>query len=369
MTFCDNNKRDFKAAAMNLVRNLPITIVYMAAATLVSTIFFHFSNNVTNVSIIYTLAIILIARATSCYGAGILASLIAVFCVNFAFTYPYMTLNFTLTGYPITFAGMALISSMTSSICILISKQNLQLQEKDKMLSTAEKETVKANLLRAMSHDLRTPLTSIIGSGSTYLEQEETLSPDEKRILIQNIEEDAQWLLTMVENLLSVTRIQDERGVATVVKTDEPLEEVISASVRQFKKRFPEAQVHASIPDIFIMVPMDAMLIGQVVNNLLENAFVHSGSKGPVDIIVKAGEPFISITIKDYGKGIDPLRLSSLFDGGGVFGNQTGDGRKGMGIGLSLCKTIINAHGGEISAGNHEQGAEFTFTLPDWREC
>ena len=128
------NKTDLKAAAINLVRNLPITIEYMAAATLVSTIFFHFSNNVTNISIIYTLAIIMIARATSCYGAGILASLFGVFWVNFAFTYPYLTLNFTMSGYPITFLGMALISSLSSSICIMITKQNVQLQEKDRML-------------------------------------------------------------------------------------------------------------------------------------------------------------------------------------------------------------------------------------------
>ena len=132
-----------------------------------------------------TLAIILIARATSCYGAGILASLFGVFWVNFAFTYPYMTLNFTMSGYPITFVGMMLISCLASSICIMITKQNVQLQEKDRMLLNAEKETIRANLMRAMSHDLRTPLTSIIGSSSTYLSQEEYMSPGEKRKLVR----------------------------------------------------------------------------------------------------------------------------------------------------------------------------------------
>ncbi|MCB7059645.1 hypothetical protein LIZ31_16875, partial [Eggerthella lenta] len=90
----------------------------------------------------------------------------------------------------------------------MITKQNVQLQEKDRMLLNAEKETMRANLMRAMSHDLRTPLTSIIGSSSTYLDQEDFMSPEEKRKLVRNIEEDAQWLLNMVENLLSVTRIQ-----------------------------------------------------------------------------------------------------------------------------------------------------------------
>ena len=362
------NKTDLKAAAINLVRNLPITIEYMAAATLISTIFFHFSNNVTNISIIYTLAIIMIARATSCYGAGILASLFGVFWVNFAFTYPYLTLNFTMSGYPITFLGMALISSLSSSICIMITKQNVQLQEKDRMLLNAEKETMRANLMRAMSHDLRTPLTSIIGSSSTYLSQEEYMSPGEKRKLVRNIEEDAQWLLNMVENLLSVTRIQDEKGIASVVKADESLEEVISDSVRRFRKRFPDVQVRVIIPDSVIIIPMDATLIEQVINNLLENALFHSGTNEPIELVAATEKSGLSVSIKDFGKGIAPDLLDTIFDGGGTSENHTGDGHKGMGIGLSICKTIINAHGGEIHAGNHPRGAQFTFTLPDWRE-
>lgn len=368
MTLFHMNTINIKAVAMNLVKNLPITIEYMAAATLISTLFFRFSNNITNISIIYTLAIILIARATSCYGAGILASFFGVFWVNFAFTYPYLTLNFTMSGYPLTFLGMTLISCLASSICIMITKQNAQLQEKDRLLLNAEKETMRANLMRAMSHDLRTPLTSIIGSSSTYLDQEATMTPEEKRRLVSNIEEDAQWLLTMVENLLSVTRIQDEKGVASVAKLDEPLEEVISESVQRFRKRFPQVQVRVSIPDSLIMVPMDAMLIEQVINNLLENALFHSGTNGPIDLSAATDGALLSLSIKDYGQGIDPRLLDTIFDGGGMSDNHTGDGHKGMGIGLSICKTIILAHGGDICAGNHSQGAQFTFTLPDWRE-
>ena len=232
----------------------------------------------------------------------------------------------------------------------------------------AEKETMRANLLRAMSHDLRTPLTTIIGSSSTYLEQENEMSPEEKRKLIHNIEEDAQWLLNMVENLLSVTRIQDDRGISSVNKTDESLEEVISEAVQRFHKRFPDISVKVSVPDAFIMVPMDAMLIEQVINNLLENAHFHSGSEKPIELKVRTEKESLYITIKDYGKGIDPKRLPTLFDGGGVNTNESGDSHKGMGIGLSICKTIINAHGGTIQAANHADGAMFTFTLPDWKE-
>ena len=228
----------------------------MTAATLTANALFHLSGNAINVSIIYILAILLHAQYTKCYSAGIIASIYSVFWVNYAYTYPYMTLNFTLSGYPLTFVGMTFISCFTSSICIMLSKQSAQIQEKDRMLMQAEKETMRANLLRAMSHDLRTPLTTIIGSSATYLEQENEMPPEEKRKLIHNIEEDAQWLLNMVENLLSVTRIQDDQGISSVNKTDESLEEVISEAVQRFHKRFPDISVKVSVPDAFIMVPI-----------------------------------------------------------------------------------------------------------------
>ena len=356
-----------RAAVKSLAGSLPITIALLAAASFVSTILFHFSQNVTNISIIFILAIILIARATRCYSAGILASLYSVFWVNYAYTYPYMAFNFTLSGYPVTFVGMTVISCFTSSICIMLTRQGEQLKEQERKLMAAEKEAMRANLLRAISHDLRTPLTTIIGSSTTYLEQEDALSPEDRRQLVHNIEEDAQWLLNMVENLLSVTRIQDDKGAVSVAKSEEPLEEVISEAVQRFKKRFPDMEIHVSMPDALIMVPMDPILIAQVINNLLENAFFHSGNRR-IDLYVQTTPSDVCITIRDYGKGIPQEILHSLFDGAGMNVNRQGDSHKGMGIGLTLCKTIVAAHGGTISASNHPNGAQFTFTLPNWRE-
>ncbi len=363
------HKKNFhlKAAVRDLVRCLPVTCILLAAATFLSTALFHFSQNVTNISIIYILAIILIARATRNYGMGILASLYSVFWVNYAYTYPFMALNFTLSGYPVTFAGMAIISCFTSSICIMLTRQSIQLKEQERKLMAAEKETMRANLLRAISHDLRTPLTAIIGSSTAYLEQEAELTSEDKRRLVNNIAEDAQWLLNMVENLLSVTRIQDDKGVSSVAKSEEPLEEVISAAVQRFKKRFSDMEIRVSMPEAFIMVPMDPILIEQVINNLLENAFFHSGNR-VIDLCVRTTPSDVSVTIRDYGKGIPPELLDTLFDGAGISINRQGDSHKGAGIGLTLCKTIIGAHGGTISASNHPDGAQFTFTLPNWRE-
>ena len=350
----------------DLWRNIITTVLIMSLSTLVAVAFFYYGKNTTSVAIIYVLSVMLVARYTVGYASGIVASLFGVGFVNYVFTYPYMTLNFTIDGYPVTFVGMTVVSVITSAMTTKFKKQSQMLNEREKLLMEAEKETMRANLLRAVSHDLRTPLTAIIGLASTYLENGTYMKEAERTELVSNIREDANWLLNMVENLLSVTRIHV--GDARVAKSMEPLEEVVSEAVLRLKKRLPGARITVHVPDEFLMVPMDAMLIEQVINNLLENAYFHSGSAKPIELKVSTDHKILYITIKDYGKGIDPKRLPTLFDGGGVSTNESGDSHKGMGIGLSICKTIINAHGGTIQAANHADGAMFTFTLPDWKE-
>lgn len=225
-----------------------------------------------------------------------------------------------------------------------------------------EKEKMRSNLLRAVSHDLRTPLTSMIGSSSTYLETKDFLEDSYKDRLISGIYEDANWLLNMVENLLSVTRIQQE--TAKVTKKPESLEEVVSEAVVRFQKRFPDSSINVRIPAEFLMLPMDATLIEQVIINLLENAIRHAKSTKPIDLHVKQKGDHVLFSIKDYGLGIAADRLDSIFDGCAASGSEQNDSQKGMGIGLSICKTIIIAHNGTIAARNHDGGAEFYFSLP-----
>ena len=246
-------------------------------------------------------------------------------------------------------------------------EQEKELAEQEKALMEAQKEKMRANLLRAVSHDLRTPLTGIIGNSSSYLEMEDRLSDDEKRELVECIKGDANWLLNMVENLLSVTRIDND--TASVSKSLEPVDEVVAAAVIQFKKRFPEAEVHVIVPeqepDDALMVMMDAMLIQQVILNILQNAQLHSESKKPLELTVDEDDNNVYVHIRDFGVGIDESRLETIFDGGGFKGDKDNvDGYKGMGIGLSICKTIILAHNGQIVAKNQEEGAEFCFSLP-----
>lgn len=345
-----------------LWHNLKITLSYLTLATLLSSAFFVLSSSTANVAIIYIMATILIARNTEGYIPGIVAALFSVVLINMGFTYPYMALNFTLDGYPITFLGMTLIASLTSTLTTQLKEQTRILNEREHMLMEAEKEKMRANLLRAISHDLRTPLTSIIGTASSYLEQDSFLSEQDKSLLVAAIADDAQWLLDMVENLLSVTRIDDR--TASVKTSLEPLEEVVSSALLRFYKRMPDARVQVEIPDELIMIPMDATLIEQVLINLLENAVYHNGSHVPIRLSVSAGKNMARFSVRDFGRGIDPEALEALFDGYSSTENHSSDSHKGMGIGLSICKTIITAHHGRIFAENHPDGAEFTFTLP-----
>ena len=362
-----NNKSSYVTKRRLLVvgrRDFLITLGSFLVATVISFFFNKMASDPTlNIAMLYTVGAFVASRYTEGYLYGIIYALCAVLSVNFFFTYPYGTFNFTIEGYQVTFLGMLIISVFTSVSSTVLKTQQDLLSKQEKELMEAEKEKMRANLLRAVSHDLRTPLTGIIGNSESILENGDDMSDEEKQKIVRSIDTDARWLLNMVENLLSVTRIDDSS--AGVNKSPEIVDEVVSAAVSQFRKRFPGTDVRVSVPEELIMVDMDAMLIEQVLINILHNARVHSGSTRPLELTVSSENDSVLFSIRDYGKGIDPDRLESIFDGEGMNRGQAGaDGYKGMGIGLSICKTIVLAHGGTIEAKNHEEGAEFIFTLP-----
>jgi two-component system sensor histidine kinase KdpD len=345
---------------LKLTKNLGITILCLAVSTFLAYLFFYFGNkNSVNIALLYILALIVISLHTDGYIYGITASFFCVAAVNIFFTHPFLILDFTSDGYPVTFLGMLAITVITCTITTILKKQKSALDERERKLAETEKERMRANLLRAVSHDLRTPLTSIIGSSSSFLEDYGNMTDTERMELISNINEDANWLLNIVENLLSVTRIRD--GSCKVKKTPEIVEEVVSEAITRIRKRYPQLELSVSMPREFLMVPMDATLIEQVLINLLENAFLHSNSKSPVALIIEQQQEYVSFTVRDHGVGIDPAKLPYIFDGTNY--HSTADSHRGAGIGLSICHTIITAHEGTISASNHADGAEFNFTL------
>lgn len=309
----------------------------------------------THVPLIFVLAVLVIALLTEGYFYGLLASIASVFAVNWAFTYPYMKLDFTIYGYPLTFMTMLAVGFAVSTL-------TTRLKSSEKLKAEAEREKTRANLLRAVSHDLRTPLTSISGSLGVVLDAGDQLDIREARQLLSDAKKDAEWLYSMVENLLSVTRMSNAQN-NKITKQEELLEEIISEAVVNFKKRRPEISVSVSVPEDPVFVPMDSMLIEQVLFNLLDNAATHGQTTDTISVEVALQGDKASVAVRDNGVGIYPELLPSLFDG--TMPLSKNDENRFMGIGLSVCNTIISAHGGVINARNlPEGGAEFCFTLP-----
>lgn len=290
-------------------------------------------------SMVFVLAVFLVSLDTDGYLWGVAASLISVLAVNFAFRSPYFAFNFTLPENLSSAIVMLVVSIMTSTLTTRVKKQ-------EQLRIESENEKMRANLLRAVSHDLRTPLTSICGACSTVIENYDSLDKEQALKLLGEACSDAQWLTRMVENLLSVTRIDGER--VTVSKSPTVLEELVDAVVVKFRKRYPDRDVVVDIPDDFIVIPMDAMLIEQVLINLLENAVVHAEGYTKLTLRVRTRGDKAVFDVIDDGCGIPKERLRKLFTGSG--GPSTDSGRRGMGIGLSVCAAIVKAHGGEIKA-------------------
>lgn len=226
-----------------------------------------------------------------------------------------------------------------------------------------EREQLRSNLLRAVSHDLRTPLTGISGAALTALENDDKLDPATRRQLLRSICDDADWLIQIVENLLSVTRI-DEGRLALNIKY-EVIEEIVSESIEHIEKHLHEHRLVTNIRQPAAMVPVDGKLIEQVLINLVDNAIKYTPSGTTIQINSWCDERYASFEVRDDGPGIDEKDIPHLFERFFTKGETHADSRRGIGLGLSISKSIVTAHGGTITAFNaYPNGAVFSFTLP-----
>jgi len=476
------------------------TFALLGLATVVNIFMLNTVAAASNAAEIYILAVLLTSLWTNGFIWGMMASLVGVIGTNYFFTYPYFAINFTISGYPVTFISMLLVAMITSTLAAGLKEQmsmtkareqktqqlnevsqqllkvqssqetaklacrwlcnflsrptrfylnpasfiqegeplekideqteaavvqrvfesgesaktafvHTPLKSKDKVIAVVaivstkgqpplsketedflqlifsqfvmvlerqylederqeivmekQRERMRGNLLRAISHDLRTPLTGIIGASSAILDNKDKITPSDMLHLIGDINTDAMWLLRMVENVLSVTRI-DNDATANLHKSTEPIEEVVSQAVQKTKKHFPGCKLQVRIPEEFIMAYMDSTLIEQVVINLIENAIRHSASEEPIEVSVEVSpDNRVLFSVRDHGKGIAQEELPTLFEGFSIRDKDKTDSTRGLGIGLSICKSIILAHGGTIHGENMpDGGARFTFTIP-----
>lgn len=265
-----------------------------------------------------------------------------------------------------SFVGLEcnLTLAMLGEAAIAIEKYRVE-KEREKARTIARNEQMKTNILRAISHDLRTPLSCISGNADLLLHQEgkSFLSKDQRSALITSIHEDSMYLINLVENLLSVSRIED--GSLRLRLSPEVIDEVIDEAVRHTSHYGEKYNIKVNHNEEIIVALMDAHLIVQVIINLIDNAIKYSGENAEINIYSKVHERKVYISVSDNGPGVPDGEKDKIFEMFYTAHGKVSDSRRSMGLGLSLCKSIITSHGGEIMVtDNNPKGAVFTFSLP-----
>jgi len=252
-----------------------------------------------------------------------------------------------------------LLSSISTQIFIAMERERLA-DEKELAKNEAEREKFKSNLLRAISHDLRTPLSGITGAAEVLLY---SLKDEESHKLVQGIYEDSNWLTQMVENILSLTKIQE--STLALNKQIEAVEEIVGAAVKHISKYANNHQITVIMPDQLILIPMNGKLIVQVLINLMDNAIKHTKESDEIKVEVSTSRDNVWFNVTDRGTGIKAADLTKIFDLLFVSEGTRADSKRGNGLGLAICKAIVNAHGGRIFAENNiDGGATIRFCLP-----
>ena len=342
--------------SVGILKNTLITLAILCLCFLMCLVLKYIFNDSALISAIFVLGVYLVSVITPGYLYGILYALLSVLVVNFAFAFPYFAFNFTIAENIVSAIILLSVSMMTCGLTAKVRHQDAIKAERDK-------ERMRANLLRAVSHDLRTPLTTIYGSSSALLENFDDFSADQCKEMLKGISEDSQWLHRMVENLLSITRLDGNN--VKIIKVATVLDELIDSVLVKFSKRYPNQSIDVDIPDDFVTVPMDALLIEQVLINILENAVQHAEGMTSLKLKVFTISDKAIFEIKDNGCGIPESKLKDIFSGAYTTSLDISDSKKNnAGIGLSVCASIIKAHGGDIKAENEKEGGcIFRFTL------
>ncbi|MCF2661672.1 DUF4118 domain-containing protein [Pseudoflavonifractor phocaeensis] len=371
--------RDLLYRIPNPPRDILVTAVLLCGAYCASSILISHTGGENNSALVFVLAVTIISSLTTGYFYGILASIVGTFCINIYFMEPYATFTLNRTGYPVAMLSMVAISCVVCALTTRVKQQAAEAIRREKNTKTlyeinqklneekaaiqleSARETIRGNILRAVSHDLRTPLTAISGAASVLLGSPEI---SEKNLsMLQDIKSDADALIIMVENLLSVTRIQD--GSMPLKKREEMLEEVAGDAILTTRRRFPGVHVELELSEDILYLPMEPLLVKQVMVNLLENAIRHSGDREHITLHLFRQDDWAVVEVRDRGKGLSPEICQAVQSGKPLNRDLSGDATRGMGIGLSVCQSIIKAHNGFFAADNNpEGGAVFRFGLP-----
>ena len=262
---------------------------------------------------------------------------------------------------PDAFTSSVLFSILGECALALESLRNAE--EKEKAAVLAKNEQLRANLLRSISHDLRTPLTAISGNADTLLHSYNVLDEQTRKQIFTDIYDDAQWLTGLVENLLSITKIAD--GSVKLRLSDQVVDDIVSEALRHIDRRSAEHHITVDCGDEPLLVRVDAGLIVQVLINLVNNAVKYTPAGSNIRITAIPRENMAEICVSDNGPGIPDELKERVFEMFFTGGNPIGDSRRSLGLGLTLCQAIIHAHNGEMTLkDNSPHGCIFSFTVP-----
>ena len=267
-------------------------------------------------------------------------------------------------------SAKAPLDAFTSSIllsilgeCALALESRHNAEEREKAAVLAKNEQLRANLLRSISHDLRTPLTSISGNADALLHSYQALDDDSRTQMITDIYDDAQWLTELVENLLAVTKISD--GSVKLQLSDQVVDDIVAEALRHIDRHAPEHHITSDCGELPLLVRADARLIMQLLINLVNNAIKYTPAGSHIEIRAFREAEQAVIEVSDDGPGIPDAQKAQVFEMFYTGSKRVADSRRSLGLGLSLCRSIVHAHGGELTLRDHTpHGCIFSFTLP-----
>lgn len=256
-----------------------------------------------------------------------------------------------------------IIKTIVHQMAIVLDREFIY-EERQKIKIDMESERLKSTLLRSISHDIRTPLTSIKGASELILDSYESLDREAVKKLASDILDESTWLMMTVQNILDMTRISE--GRLKVTKGFEAVDDIISQALTLVPHLKNSGKLHVSVPDEIVLLPVDGRLIVQVLVNLLDNAYKHAGEYTQINLNAYRKDNSFIFVVSDDGQGINPLIINRIFDGFVTYQkNNIADGNLGVGLGLTICKEIVIAHGGDITVRNlNDGGAEFKVKLP-----
>ncbi|MDY5845808.1 MAG: ATP-binding protein [Bariatricus sp.] len=327
-------------------------------ATVISTVLAQAGSGKENALMVYIVGVLLITVCTTGYFYGAFGAVLSVLIFNYFFKVPVHTFVI-MNQNDVVLMGFFLVAAFISSSLTVQFRKQMKITEDTK--AQMERERLKSSMLRSISHDFRTPLTGILGDAGLLAEAEE-MEAGTRKELAGEIKEQAVWLMKTMENILSMTKI--ESGQLVIKKQPEVVDDMIYEAATHVIGLRDKRKFSVKLPEDIVVALVDGQMMVQVIINLLDNAMKHTKEGDRIWITVAYEKEKMFFSVEDEGEGIDEEILPQIFDEFITQGEGKEDGKRGIGLGLAICRAVIEAHGGKIYARNRKEGgAQFVFWL------